>query len=103
MFIHILFRSYGAWIVVGAVAINILLLRSLTRLAELRVEEKRAVGLIQPPLETMNTASSGLLTKSLPVLERGDERLDHFSVDIVTIELIQLVQPKVIAAQVCIR
>ena len=43
------------------------------------------------------------LTKSLAVLERGDERLDHFSIDVVPAKLIQLVEPEVIAAQVCIR
>jgi hypothetical protein len=43
------------------------------------------------------------LTKSLAVLERGDERLDHFSIDVIAAKLIQLAEPEVIAAQVCIR
>jgi len=47
--------------------------------------------------------SFGLLRESLPILDRGDERLDHLDIDVVIAKLIQLVEPEVIAAQVWVR
>src|SRR5438874_13319074 len=44
----------------------------------------------------------GLWPKSLSILNRSNERLDHFSADEVAVELVQLVQPKLVAGVVYI-
>src|SRR6185369_2917346 len=45
---------------------------------------------------------SALLRKFLPVLDRRKESFDHLSINEVTVELVQLRQPEVIAAVICI-
>src|SRR5438874_7186681 len=44
----------------------------------------------------------GLWPKSLSILNRSNKRLDHFSTDEVAVELVQLVQPKLVAGVVCV-
>src|SRR5581483_2386138 len=44
-----------------------------------------------------------LLSKSLPIFDRGEECFDHLGVDVVAVELVQLVQPEVVAVPVSIR
>src|SRR6266478_4215047 len=41
--------------------------------------------------------------KSLPILRRGNERLDHLGLLKVAVELIQLRDPKVVTGKICIR
>jgi len=56
-----------------------------------------------PRLHLSKLAIAGLtpftysLSKPLPVFNRADERLDHFRVEVISVELVQLVQPEVIA------
>src|SRR2546427_12135088 len=42
----------------------------------------------------------GLRSKPLPIFHRSDERFDHFGSDEVAVELVQLVQPKLVAGVV---
>src|SRR5882762_7828743 len=41
-------------------------------------------------------------SEPVAVFARDDERLDHFSVDEVAIELVQLRQPEVVTVEVCV-
>jgi hypothetical protein len=42
------------------------------------------------------------LSEALPILSRHEERLDHLSVDVVAVELVEFVQPEVVAVKVSV-
>src|ERR1700740_1398079 len=49
------------------------------------------------PLPVLTPSRRLSLPKALPVFARRNERLDHFSLDVVAVELIQLGEPEVVA------
>src|SRR2546430_10984617 len=53
----------------------------------------------QPPA---TAGGSDSWPEPLPVFSRGNKRLNHLSADEVAVELVQLVQPEVIAGVVCV-
>ena len=61
--------------------------------------KRRALSLVKTP--PARRPPSGRIPRSrpesLPVFDRRDERLDHFGVDEVPVELIQLAQPELIS------
>ena len=50
---------------------------------------------------TLSAGQSG--SESLPIFVRPDKGLDHLGIDEVAVELVQLVQPEVIAIKVQVR
>ena len=51
-------------------------------------------------VEDLPGSASG--SKSLTVFNRGDERLNHFSIDVIAVELIRLRQPEIAAGVVAV-
>src|SRR5438034_4888254 len=61
----------------------------------MRMKKGASFGNLRP--QSNNSRCRKLLAESLPVFEGRKERLHHFGIDVVAVELVQLAKPEIVA------